>query len=176
MDESPQQVMFYNLNGKSYATSFQSQIDYELIRRLDLRIAYRWYNVKTQYLSGIKDKPFTSKHRAFVNLGYSTQNHWKFDFTTQWYGPKRIPSTASNPAPFRVAENSPAFFLMNAQISKEWNEKFEVYLGVENLLDYKQENPIIAADDPFGPYFDSSLIWAPVSGRMFYGGLRLKLK
>jgi hypothetical protein len=65
---------------------------------------------------------------------------------------------------------------MNAQISKVWKERIEAYIGVENLLDYKQENPIIAADDPFGSYFDSSLIWGPVSGRMIYAGLRLKIK
>ena len=75
-----------------------------------------------------------------------------------------------------MQERSPDFFLMNAQISKKWWEKFEVYLGVENLLDYKQNDPILASEDPFGPYFDSSLIWGPIFGRMFYAGLRLKFK
>lgn len=176
LDESAQQVLFYNLDGKSFSTSIQSQIDYELFKRLDIRLAYRWYNVKTQYMSGLKDKPLTSKDRAFVNLAYSTQKHWKFDFTTQWYGKKRIPSTAANPEQYQLDENSPSFFQMNAQVSKVWKERFEAYIGVENMLDYKQENPIIAADDPFGPNFDSSLIWGPVSGRMVYAGLRLRIK
>ncbi|MBN2484444.1 MAG: TonB-dependent receptor [Bacteroidales bacterium] len=175
LDENPQQVHFYNLNGTSYSTSFQSQIDYELFRRFDIRLAYRWYDVKTSYFSGIQDKPLISKNRSFVNIAYATRKYWKFDFTTQWYGSKRIPSTATNPEKYQIGEASPSFFQMNAQISKEWNEKFEVYIGAENLLNYKQQNPIIAFDEPFGPYFDSSLIWGPVSGRMFYGGLRLKM-
>lgn len=175
-DASPQAILFYNLDGKSYASSFQVQFDYELIRRLDVRLAYRWYDVKTDYRSGLLSKPLVATHRAFLNLGYATRNHWKFDYTLQWYGPKRIPYTDSNPAEYQLAERSPDFFLMNAQISKEWLEKFELYLGAENLLDYKQDNPIIASDDPFGPYFDSSMIWGPVFGRMIYAGLRLKIK
>ncbi|MBN1950298.1 MAG: TonB-dependent receptor [Bacteroidales bacterium] len=176
LDQDPQTIMFYNLEGKSTSTSFQGQLDYELIQRLDLRLAYRWYDVKTQYLTGLQSKPLVSRNRAFLNLAYQTRNHWKFDYTVQWHGARRIPLTASNPVEYQMPENSPAFFLMNAQISKEWRESFEIYLGGENLLNFKQENPILAADDPFGPYFDSSLIWGPVFGRMFYGGIRLKIK
>ncbi len=176
LDYNPQSVLFYNLEGESYSTSFQAQIDYELIKRLDVRLAYRWYDVQTEYMSGKLSKPLVSTNRAFANFAYNTHNHWKFDYTLQWHGPKRIPSTASNPVEYRLDEESPAFFLMNAQMSKEWNEKFEIYLGAENLTDYKQKNPILANDDPFGQYFDSSLIWGPVFGRMFYGGIRLKIK
>ena len=176
LDASPQTVLFYNLEDKSYSTSFQSQFDYELIRRLDIRLAYRWYNVETQYLSGLNSKPLVSKNRAFINLAYATANKWKFDYTLQWHSSKRLPNTASNPEAYRLEEFSPSFFLMNAQIGKEWWEKFEVYAGVENLLDFKQRHPIVAADDPFGPYFDSSMIWGPIFGRMIYAGLRWKLK
>jgi len=176
MDANPQTVLFYNLDGKSYSTSFQAQFDYELIRRLDVRAAYRWYDVQTQYLSGMSSKPLVSKNRAFINLAYATRNSWKFDYTVQWNSPKRIPNTASNPEAYRLDEFSPSFFLMNAHIGKEWNEKFEIYAGVENLLDFKQDNPIVASDDPFGPYFDSSMIWGPIFGRMIYAGIRLKIK
>ncbi len=175
-DDSPQTIFFYNLDGKSNATSFQAQFDYEMIRRLDIRLAYRWYDINTDYQSGRMSKPLVATHRAFLNLAYSTRNHWKFDYTLQWHGSKRIPFTGTNPEEYQLPERSPDFFLMNAQISKEWWEKFEVYLGVENLLDYKQNDPILASDDPFGPYFDSSMIWGPVFGRMFYAGLRLRLK
>ena len=176
LDESPQSVLFYNLEGESYSTSFQVQTDYELIRRLDVRLAYRWYNVKTTYKSGTKDKPLLSPHRAFTNLAYETRNHWKFDYTVQWQGPKRIPNTESNPLAYQLKKESPSFFLMNAQITKQWREMFDVYLGVENILDYTQADPILASNDPNGDYFDSSLIWGPIFGRMIYGGIRLKIK
>jgi outer membrane receptor protein involved in Fe transport len=73
-------------------------------------------------------------------------------------------------------DKSPDFFLMNIQISKTIRERLEIYLGIENLLDYTQKNPIIAADEPFSEYFDASMIWGPVYGRNTYLGIRYRLK
>ena len=61
---------------------------------------------------------------------------------------------------------------MNAQIAKVFSKNFEIYLGGENLSNYKQENPILASDNPFGPNFDSSIVYAPIMGGMYYVGLR----
>lgn len=41
--------------------------------------------------------------------------------------------------------------------------------------DTDQEDPVLASDDPFGPYFDASLIWGPVFGRKIYAGLRFRI-
>ncbi|HAG16860.1 MAG TPA: TonB-dependent receptor [Bacteroidales bacterium] len=172
LDKNTQEVWFYNLNGQSFSNSFQTQIDYELINRLDVRVAYRWFDVKTNYSSGLLQKPMVSKHRAFINLAYETKNHWKMDYTLNWQGKKRIPSTLSNPAEFQMAPFSPDFFLMNAQISKVWNEKLDIYLGAENLLNYTQSNPILSAENPQSDYFDASLIWGPIYGLKIYLGLR----
>ena len=175
LDHNPQQALFFQLEGKSWSNSFQAQLDYELLQRLDARIAYRWYDVKTTYRDGLKQKPLQSNHRAFVNLAYETRNQWRFDYTINWQGKKRIPFTGSNPEEYQLAGFSPDFFLMNAQASKAWGEHFELYAGVENLTGYKQENPIVASEQPFGPYFDSSMVWGPIFGRMTYVGLRFKL-
>jgi len=175
-DFNPQQVLFYNLDGKSFSNSFQVQLDYEVINRLDLRIAYRWYDVKTTYRDQLLQKPLISQHRGFLNLGYETRKYWKFDFTLNRQGKKRIPDLSSNPEEYQLEAYSPAYFLVNAQISKAWRESFEVYLGVENLFDFKQKNPILSSEDPFSPYFDSSLIWGPIFGRNIYLGFRYKIK
>ena len=53
---------------------------------------------------------------------------------------------------------------------------FSVYIGGENLLSYTQENPIIDSENPTSSFFDASLIYAPVMGRMIYTGLRYKIK
>jgi hypothetical protein len=50
---------------------------------------------------------------------------------------------------------------------------WEIYAGIENLTGYKQANPILAADQPYSPYFDSSMIWGPIVGRRFYLGIRV---
>lgn len=175
-DFSPQQVRYYNLEGQSFSQSFQIQLDYELINRFDLRLAYRWYDVKTTYSEELLEKPLISANRAFINLAYQTQNYWSFDFTLNWQGQKRIPFTGSNPEPYQLDDYSPNFYVINVQVSKNWKKKFEIYAGIENLLDFRQDNPILASEDPFGPYFDASMVWGPVFGRNIYGGLRFYLR
>jgi outer membrane receptor protein involved in Fe transport len=172
LDRNTRQASFYNLSGKSISNSFQAQVDYEIVKRVDLRMAYRLFDVRTTYSDLLRQKPLISKHRFFVNMAYESRKYWKLDYTLNWQGPKRIPDTYSNPEPYRLEEKSPGFVVMNAQVSKTWKEKLEVYLGVENLLNYTQNDPIVASEDPFGPYFDSSMIWGPIFGRNVYTGLR----
>ncbi|MEN8136990.1 MAG: TonB-dependent receptor [Bacteroidota bacterium] len=175
-DSSPKELSFYNLDGRSFSHSIQLQADWEVIERFDVRLAYRFNEVKTDYKTEFMSKPLLSPHRAFVNLAYATNSKWKFDFTTSWQSSKRIPGTSSNPVEYRMPDYSPSFFIVNSQISKSWySEKLELYIGVENLFDFKQSNPIISSDNPFGEYFDASMVWGPVFGRNIYTGIRYKI-
>ncbi len=173
--ETPRQVNVYNLNGNSFAHSFQIQADYEPIRKWDVRLAYRYYDVQSTYNGVQKEKPLIAAHRAFLNTGYETRNNWKFDYTVQWIGPKRVP-IAMDDNHMHMPERSPSFIQMSAQVSKTWKDNFEVYLGGENLTNYMQHPMIVSADNPSSPNFDASLIWGPVMGRTIYAGLRYKIK
>jgi len=173
--ENPDEISFYNLNGKSYSNSLQVQFDYEIIENLDVRIAYRYYDIKTTFEGELLQKQLTAPNRAFINLGYETKNKWNFDFTLNWIDKQRVPSTESNPVAFQLANESPAYFLANAQISKKW-DRFSIYFGAENLFNFKMDNPILDSKNPYGSNFDSSLIWGPIFGRNIYGGIRFTLK
>ncbi len=90
-----------------------------------------------------------------------------------------MPDTKNNPTEYRTKTYSPEFFNLMGQITyltKIKNADFHVYLGVENLLNYKQNNPIVASALPYSHYFDASMVWGPIYGRMLYLGLRLKVK
>jgi len=175
--ENPRLVKFYNLQGKSYSNSFQSEVSFMPIEKLDVKLAYRLFDVKTTYDNQLLEKPLLSRDRAFANLDYELKG-WKFDYTVSFNGKKRLPSTASNPAKYQLSDYSPSFFMMNAQISKIIGNKnpLEIYAGCENITNDFQKEAIIAADDPFGNYFDASMIWGSVTGRMFYAGLRYRIK
>jgi len=174
LDRSPQAVHFYNLGGESFSNSLQVQADWEVLPRLDLRLAYRWFDVRTTYSEQLLEKPLVSAHRAFTNLAYATENDWNFDITLNWQGSRRLPDTGSNPAGYRLPGRSPDFYLVNWQVSKAWGNT-EVYLGMENAFNFRQESPILASSEPFGPYFDSTLVWGPVFGRNTYLGLRYRI-
>lgn len=176
LDANPQEVRFYNLEGKSLANAVQIQFDYELLPRLDVRMAYRYNKVLTQYGELLLSKPLLAEHRSFVNLAYETMKYWKYDVTVNWQGKQRIPSTLANPAAFQRPLSSSAYFLVNAQVTKSWNKLFDVYVGVENALNFQQKDAIIQPENPDGKFFDSSLIWGPVFGRNVYLGLRYTLK
>jgi len=51
----------------------------------------------------------------------------------------------------------------------------DLYIGGENLLNYRQPNPIIEAEDPFSRDFNATVIWGPLMGRKVYAGLRFTL-
>lgn len=178
---SPGDVYFYNLDGECYTNSFQAEVNYELIKRLDLRMAYRWVDAYMTYQNhGTIIKPFTAKHRAFVNLEYKTRkNHnwaqWKFDITGQWIGKQAIPTPYAQADINRPYSYSDDYFMVNSQITRVFSKKFEVYAGVENLTDYTQDAPIEGFDDPYSRRFDASKVWAPIFGRNIYVGLNYRI-
>lgn len=180
MDKNAQQVWIYNLNGASYSNTFQFEFNMEPRKRFFVKTAYRYVDTKMTYHENLLQKPFVSQHRAFVNFAYETKNkHWQFDFTTQYNGTKRLPNTSGNPAEYQRANKSPDYFNLLGQITYLTHiakAQFHIYLGVENLLNYKQTNPIVASDLPYSKYFDASMVWGPIYGRMLYAGLRLRVK
>lgn len=178
--ENPQRISFYNLDGESYANSFQTEVNYYVDDFTSLRLAYKFYDIETDYFSGKLSKPLTPNHRLFANISYETKKiddikQWKFDLTYNFIGEQRLPDTSTNPVEYQLGEYSNSYSLLNTQITKVFTEKFEMYFGVENLTDLKQKNPILASDDPFGDSFDSTIIYAPIFGRMLYSGLRFKI-
>lgn len=178
---SPQQVLFYNLDGKSYANSLQLDFNLEIIKHLNLRTAYKYYDISTDYISGSFQRPLQAKHRFFGNVEYATHivekgRQWRFDFTWNWLGKQQLPNTRSNAVADSFPEFSPSFSLMNAQITRTFSSKFEVYIGGENIGNYTQDKAVLGADNPFGATFDTSIVYAPVFGQMYYAGLRFKIK
>ena len=179
--ENPQEIAFYNLNGKSIANSFQVELNYNIAPYFNFRTAYKYFDISTDYTSGNLQKPIQPKNRFFANLSYETpvkenNAHWKFDVTFNNIGEQRLPNTAPNPAQYQLATYSDSYQLLNSQITKVFSDKFEVYVGAENLTNVQQKNPILGSDNPFGSYFDSTIVYSPIFGRAFYTGLRFKIK
>ena len=179
--QTAQQVDFYNLNSNSFANSLQLEFNLEIIKHLNLRTSYKFYDNKTDYNSGTFQRPLQAQNRFFANLEFETHikekgQQWKFDYTFNWIGKQQLPITTSNPFQDQFPDFSPSFSLMNAQITRTFTSVFEIYLGAENFGNYTQKKAILGADKPFGTSFDSSILYAPVFGQMYYAGLRFKVK
>ena len=169
--ESQSELSFANLNGESYSNSYQFDFSYEILDRLDLKLAYKINRVYSTFDNEKKLVPLTPKDRYLINLAYST-NHlrkWMFDVTLNRIGESRLPSHQ-----LITKEFSDPFMQINSQITKKY-KKIDIYLGLENALNYKQENPILSSENPSSSNFDASLIWAPIMGRLIYTGFRFKI-
>lgn len=170
-DVNAQTLAFYALDGKSFSHAFTTTVDYELAPRLDVRMAYKYLDARTDFQTGLLQRPLIPVHRGLLNLAYETRKGWKFDLTGNYFGSRRIPVTNLDAMPTQ----SPAVWMVHAQINKQVNARLDMYLGAENLTNFKQQQPILGAATPFEPGFDSSLIWGPIFGRMAYLGLNYRL-
>lgn len=177
--ENPREISFYNLAGNSNSSSYQIDLNYEVLQNLKVRMTYKNYNVPIDYNSGRLQRPFQPSRRFFTNFNYETTrghhgSQWRFDLTYNWQGKQRIPTVANETT--TLGNNfSQAYGLLNFQITKVFSHRFEAYFGGENITDFTQENPIIGSNNPFGPLFDSTQVYAPILGATYYAGIRFKI-
>jgi hypothetical protein len=176
IERNSNSVYFYNLKGRSYADAWQADLSVTPFNRFDVTAAFRYNNTKITYSDGnqqyLVEKPLTSRYRGLLNLSYATRfKKWVFDFTTQMNGPSRIPCLNGYNSELK---ESPCFPIYFVQVTKN-TKRFDVYIGAENIFDYKQNNPIINASNPFDQGFESSFVWGPIVGRKIYAGIRLRI-
>lgn len=176
LDANSNEVQFFNLSNESFAHSLQFEASMRIDDHWALKGAYKYYNVQSQFGGEQRQVPFTSRNRFFLNASYATKyDKWTWDGTIHWVGRKRLPNTQDKPAEFQKARFAPSYALVNTQVSRgfRWGS---IYLGSENLLDFRQDDPIIDAENPFGEQFDGSLVWGPIAGRLVYAGFRYRIK
>ncbi len=168
-------IYISNLDGESYSNVFQAEVNYELLKDLDIRFAYKYVDAKETFGGELLEVPMTNKHRGLINSSYETPKAgWVFDITSQFYGKSRLHDSSGNYEAEHPDPYSESYMLLLGQITKKF-KWFDVYAGSENLTNYTQQNPIISADDPFGDNFDASVIYAPIMQRKFYAGFRMIL-
>ena len=165
-DSDPHKIHFYNLNGLSYSHTFQIDATYPFFEGFSLLGAFRYNDVKTTINGVLREKPLSSRYKGLMTATYKTPLEiWQFDLTLQINGGGRMPDG------FGTFD---AYPILNAQILK-WFRWGNIYIGGENLTNFKQKNPIIGYDNPWGDNFDATMIYGPVDGIMLYTGIKWKL-
>jgi outer membrane receptor for ferrienterochelin and colicin len=175
-EQNLQSVYVYNLNGASRSNSFQVEAFIEPFKNFQLTAAFRFNDVKTTINNKFIEKAMVNKYKGLVSVSYQTPyKKWQFDLNTQINGDQRLPYTGFYAEEYQLTKRSPVYVVMNAQITY-YLKKWDIYIGGENLTNYRQQDPIIASDDPFGKYFDSSVVWGPISGIKVFAGFRFKIE
>lgn len=178
MDSNPHAVRFYNLDGRSYSSSYQIEASYPFFRGFTLTAAYRYTDAKTDYKNETGEifrlkKPLMNEYKGLVTASYQTPlKKWQFDLTGQFNGGGRMPAPdKTNPL---WESTFKSYTIVNAQITKYFRN-WSIYVGSENLFNFTQEHPIIDASNPRGDDFDGTMVWGPVHGRKIYAGIRFNI-
>ena len=159
-------VVFKNLQNNSLATVIQAEFSYAVLKGLDLRLAYKFQDVRALFDGTLQTQVLLPRQRLFANMAYQTRNkRWNYDLTYSRYSAVRLPQGGTGQA----------WGLLNAQVTRNW-KSLELYAGGENLMNVMQHHPIVGVQDPFGENFDATEIWSPIMGWNVYLGLRYTIK
>lgn len=182
MESEHGKVLFYNLEGKSFANSVLLVASWAAFRGFDMKLAYKLNDVRVTYASHhggsgeLVRRPMTAPHRALVTLNYETPGEkWMFNSNIQYTGWQRfadashIPSNLTDKPYF--SGYSPDYVLVNAQVTRRF-QQLEIYVGGENLTNFRQEHAILDWQNPFGEHFDAMQVWGPLVGARGYVGIR----
>lgn len=173
LDTDPHAIHFTNLSGKSYSHTLQVEATYPFVKGFTLTGAYRLTDVKTTYGKELLERPLTGKYKGLLTASYQTPlGLWQFDVTLQMNGGGRMPS------PYTLADEGMSWHAryksyqqLSAQVTR-WFRHWSIYVGGENMTNFKQKDPMVGASDPWGTNFDSTMIWGPVHGAIYYVGVR----
>lgn len=175
-DLDPSKIVIRNFEGRSISNGMQVDMLFSFFKQLDVKAAYNYLDVFRREAGTKVTIPFNPRNRAMSALTYRTRdNRWQADLNAHWYSRMQLPNTQSNPEQYRRPTRSNPYTTVNAQGTFRL-KSLELYAGCENIGDYRQPNPIISADNPFGPHFDLSSVWGPTRGREFYLGIRYSIK
>lgn len=174
LDSDPHAVHFTNLDGDSYSHTYQIEVTYPFFQGFTMTATYRHTNVKCVYDGVLREKPLTNKYKGLLTASYAPGlGKWQFDITLQLNGGGRMPT------PYMTTEGLPSwderykgYEQLNAQITRFFRY-WSIYVGGENMTGFKQKNPIVNADNPWSTNFDSTMIWGPLHGAIYYIGVRL---
>lgn len=174
-DSNHTAIILSNLHGRSYSHTLQIDATYEPITNLSITAAYRRSFVKSTFGGKRMEKPLTNHYKALLTASYKTPlGLWQFDATLQLNGGGRLPTpyTTDQYGTLSWQHSFHSYEQLNLQVTR-WFRHFSIYVGGENLTNYKQKNPILNANNPYSQQFEPTMVWAPTTGAMGYIGIRI---
>jgi len=183
------QISFYALDGnRSYTDNIQLDFSVDPVERFNITATFRYTNARMELAGkGLVEKPMTSRFKGVLNLQYATNlNKWIFDFTASLNGSCRVYGFMKD---FKDADGklmykngrTPVYPMLYAQVTRRF-KGWDVYIGAENLTNFRQKDAIIGYTrpgediiDPRYAQFDASCIWGPLMGIKAHVGFRFTL-
>ena len=189
---NPNKIIYKNLDGFAQTRGFNINYSQQFQFPLSVNLSYNMQWADQTIMTENKERITTPLEYSPLYTGSIVINYnikkWNLNiaYTGQLTGPMQLPEVFDldeNGDPLSVARPtlSKPFSMHNIQITKDFKKyNFSIYIGVQNLFDYRQEmSPLVGYNDPntsagFSEYFDTAYSYSPIHGREFYLGIRWK--
>ena len=190
MDRDKHAVYVYNQSditgAKSFAHCAQVEASMEVLRGWTWTAAFRWTDVKQTTFNAqtnayeLRTKALTNRFKGVITTSYQTPlKKWQFDVTAQFNGISRMPDGFTAYGDMLGGYGTPKPITWYPQFMAQVTKYFRtcsIYVGAENMTNFRQDSPIIGYDDPYGTDFDASMVWGPTMGWKAYIGFRYDLE
>ena len=182
-ESDPNKIIYANLEGSSVSQGISLNTDFLFTNGLAINAGATLMEVSVTEDGVKRTQLLTEGFSGVWSISYKFHNNFSIDYTGNIYGPMRLPLLGENDP---RDEYSPWFSIQNIQLSKKFNNSWEIYGGVKNLLNFTPAaNSINSADNPFDEgvntelnpesAFDPSYVYASNQGIRAFAGVRCTL-
>lgn len=194
-ESNTNEIRYGNLDGSAVSQGVSVNFDIALENGLTILTGGTLMDVTVEEEGEKVRQLLTEKFSGVWNIGYTFLGAGiTIDYTGNLYGPMRLPLLGKLD---NRPEFSPWWSLQNIQITKSFDNGFEIYGGVKNILNYTPPaNSIARSFDPFDEQvqfgddgnaqptagnpnaltFDPTYVFAPNQGARGFLGVRYTLK
>ncbi len=189
MDQDKHAVHIYNQSdlpgAKSFAHSAQIEASMEVLRGWTWTAAFRYTDVEQttiddQGVARLRAKALTNRFKGIISTSYQTPlKKWQFDVTAQFNGVSRMPDGFVAFGDLAGGYGTPKELTWYPQLMAQITKYFRtcsLYLGAENMTNFRQHAPIVDSFQPYSPDFDASMVCGPTTGWKVYLGFRYDLE
>ncbi len=198
-DSDANKIIYANLDGYAVSKGVSLNIDAAFASGLKILVGGTLMDV---YNTGEGEKErqmFAERFTGTWSIGYTfPKQKITLDYTGNLYGPMRLPLLGDlDPRP----EYSPTWSIQNIQVAKSFNDKWEIYGGIKNLLNWTPArsvpfliarahdpfdkevifddisgNPVANESNPYGLTFDPAYVYASNQGIRGFLGVRFTVR
>lgn len=156
----PELIVYRNLDGaaRTAGVSLGVSID-PTVSSLAFRAGATYQRVTRTVNDVVSDVEFAPRVKADFGVTWEGPSGIDLDWTGTVTGRMALPILHG------VTEYSPWFTEQHVQLTRAIGPNRFVTVGLKNIFNTRQRDPLVAPDDPFGPNFDTYRVWGPVQGR-----------
>ncbi len=187
-NDDPELIVYANNKNGAMASGFSVYADFTFSYPLKVGVGFTYTNVFEIEIEddGEKEKEIPSHVPPLTANFYLSYTFPAPQLSLDWTGNLVSPMLLTAvPDDFRPT-HSPWHTIQNIQLTKKFNSGLEIYLGIKNLFNFVQKEPILRPFDPFNKNvtvdnpnnysFDTTYGFTSTEGIKGFAGLRYTLQ